>query len=316
MESVGITYLQLTFVIKMREACTLPRAKASMLRGGIGDILLKKYCLKNGACEDCSYHEDCLVQRIMYSSFAKAPSFMGENASLGYVVFCDDYREAFGPDDEMSFDIILFGRETAYVGVLADAVMALAETGLSDRLNKFDLVQILGRTGHDIRESDGYLDPEECESRLLDDYIEHRLERFEHVNAESCLKLEFKNETTLKDRKRELTEFELEPFLRALLLRINLMRQYQLGTSEGVELWEPPEPVPVLISQESKPMSVPRYSGRKQQKMHLKGIKGQMVLKNVSGHWLRLLLAGEILHVGKNTSFGFGKYLVKTEEDE
>lgn len=316
MEPFNISYLQLTFVIKMREACTLPRAKASMLRGGIGDMLLKKYCLKNGACEDCSYHEDCLVQKIMYSSFSKAPSFMEKNASLGYIVYCDDYGEAYNQNDEISFDLILFGHEVAYIGVLTDAVTSLAEIGLSDWHHKFKVLQILGRTGHDIRGSDGDLDPEECEPRLLDDYIEHRLQRFENTDSSSRLKVELKNETTLKDMKRQLTEFELEPFLRALLLRINLMREYQQGTSEGVELWESPDPIPILVSQQARPMSVPRYSGRKQQKMYLNGIKGQMTVKNVSNDWLRLLLAGEILHVGKNTSFGFGKYLVKTEEDE
>lgn len=43
--------------------------------------------------------------------------------------------------------------------------------------------------------------------------------------------------------------------------------------------------------------------------MNLHGIGGEIFLNNVSEDDLRLLLAGEILQVGKNTSFGFGKYM-------
>ena len=40
----------------------------------------------------------------------------------------------------------------------------------------------------------------------------------------------------------------------------------------------------------------------------LKGIVGKADLADISEEWLELLLAGEVAHIGKNTSFGFGKY--------
>lgn len=57
-------------------------------------------------------------------------------------------------------------------------------------------------------------------------------------------------------------------------------------------------------------MTVRRYSSTQDQKMPLKGIKGEMRLSHIPGELMPALLAGEVLHIGKNTSFGFGKYRV------
>mgnify|MGYP003309565716 CR=1 FL=1 len=44
--------------------------------------------------------------------------------------------------------------------------------------------------------------------------------------------------------------------------------------------------------------------------MIFKGIKGSILLEHLEEDFLALLLAGEIIHIGSNTSFGFGRYRV------
>ena len=45
--------------------------------------------------------------------------------------------------------------------------------------------------------------------------------------------------------------------------------------------------------------------------MILHGIEGQMALETIDEEVLPVLLAGELVHVGKNSRFGFGRYQVK-----
>ena len=45
--------------------------------------------------------------------------------------------------------------------------------------------------------------------------------------------------------------------------------------------------------------------------MFLKGIVGEIDLADISDEMLELLLAGELIHIGKNTSFGFGRFILK-----
>ena len=66
--------------------------------------------------------------------------------------------------------------------------------------------------------------------------------------------------------------------------------------------------LPEQIRECSVKKEVLRYSNRRSQSMKLRGITGEMEIQNVSSANLKLLLAGELIHIGKNTSFGFGRY--------
>ena len=62
--------------------------------------------------------------------------------------------------------------------------------------------------------------------------------------------------------------------------------------------------------EKSYPASVKRYSTTHQDAMTLRGILGEIYMEGLTLEQQKMLLAGEILHVGKNTKFGFGKYIL------
>ena len=55
-----------------------------------------------------------------------------------------------------------------------------------------------------------------------------------------------------------------------------------------------------------------RFFNENKSDIYLRGISGKVVLSEMSEECLDYLLAGELLNIGKNTSFGFGKYRIKT----
>ena len=71
------------------------------------------------------------------------------------------------------------------------------------------------------------------------------------------------------------------------------------------------EELPEIVKQEVTFESVPRFSSTQGKKMSLKGIGGNVIFDYLPEKLLIALLAGEKMHIGKNTSFGFGKYVVK-----
>ena len=82
--------------------------------------------------------------------------------------------------------------------------------------------------------------------------------------------------------------------------------------SHDVQKWyESDYVLPILIQQTTRPISVKRFSNRKESAMFLKGIVGEIDLADISDEMLELLLAGELIHIGKNTSFGFGRFILK-----
>ena len=53
-----------------------------------------------------------------------------------------------------------------------------------------------------------------------------------------------------------------------------------------------------------------RYSNRQNMKMKLGGLIGYIYLETDDLETKKLLIAGELLHLGKNTSFGLGDYIL------
>jgi len=53
-----------------------------------------------------------------------------------------------------------------------------------------------------------------------------------------------------------------------------------------------------------------RYSNRQHTAMKLGGLIGTISYSGNIGQYMQLIQLGEYLHVGKNTTFGLGKYMI------
>lgn len=121
--------------------------------------------------------------------------------------------------------------------------------------------------------------------------------------------MKFHSPATIKYQGEFIQEFTSEALGDALWRRL-----YILSAFESLEMSEkrPGElPPPQIIDQLVRQDEVPRRSSRHDMFMKLKGIVGEIRISQIDDMWLDILQAGEIVHVGKNTSFDFGKYRIK-----
>ena len=49
----------------------------------------------------------------MYSKYEKKPSFVTTGESVGYVLECNNYKEEFDQGEQLSFQLILYRRDSA-----------------------------------------------------------------------------------------------------------------------------------------------------------------------------------------------------------
>lgn len=302
---LDIRYVKLEFTLTFPNSCVLPISKASAIRGGMGEMLLRANCIRDRDCDNCDFVDECIVQRTMYSRFENKPDFMSQNDSVGYVIECENYMEEFNAGDELKFYLILFGKTIVYFNQYMQALFALGQNGLGKDKAKFYISQVKNNKGQAILDGNNIF-MEYYQIDTIADYVERRLK---DIRQECCNELKFKTATTIKYQGNFIQEFNMEAIVNAIKRRIYILDSFE--NIDGEELYKSQFELPKIIDQDIKTIKVRRYSSRKNAGMPLQGIKGEVVLDVISDELMPLLLAGEILHIGKSTSFGFGRYIVK-----
>ncbi len=297
-----VKYIKLHFTLQIAEDSMLPVYKASALRGGMGEMLLRVNCVGDRKCELCEYEPECIVRRVIYSQMRIRPPFMTEGDSIGYVIDCENYKEEFRKGDLLNFDMLLFGRTIVYFGQILQAFQMLGVNGLGKEGTKFRIAQVTNSRRETVMDGRNVF-MTRLEATRICDYVSYRIDE-----GKESAKLVFHTPLTMKCRGEYCREFNIIDILRGAERRI-----YMLNCYEGIDTERPDTDdfVPVQISQRAKERKVRRYSTTHDQKITLNGIDGEVELSGIRQEAMEFLLAGELVHVGKNTSFGFGRYSVR-----
>ena len=317
----GLCYTILLFTVRFVSDAQLPKYKGFALRGGIGNMLLDEFCMreqlrKKEACFRCEFLKECIVQRIMYAPMEIPAVSMSEGSSEGYVVECEDRRELVREGDTMVFRLLLFGKTMYYLSPLLSAVYRLGIAGLGGDQAQFETISIQNERGDYILNGQDIFKDRYRICRL-ERTIDRRLQK---MIPKDTLELKFLSPIALKKKGTILENPTIEELLKAAERRIYIMNCF-----EGIPMEEPKGIEERLgglktLACEYHPTVIPRYSFRKDTKIYLKGSYGTLVVsmkdcEDGDREWiLRTLLAGEVLHVGSNTSFGFGRYRVNAGE--
>lgn len=301
-KALQIRYVKLHFGLRMTEDTWLPMNKVSAIRGGIGEMLLRANCIRDRQCGSCDFESECIVRRTLYSRFDEKPDFVTSGDSVGYVLECENYEKNFYEGDLLEFHLILFGKTIVYFSQFLQAVYQLGMAGIGKARAKYEIIAVRNTVGRDMLRGSEIL-MERYVVKTLWDYVRYRQGGFDGRAFPD--RIRFRTPVTLKHQGKIQRTLSPEAVIPALCRRI-----YMLDCFEGLNCemlkWEGSSPK--VLSEFSEPVSVCRYSSTQDQKMPLRGIRGEMRLERIPEELIPLLLAGELTHIGKNTSFGFGRY--------
>lgn len=305
-KALQIRYVKLHFKIVFLNHAELPVNKVSALRGGMGEMLLRANCIKDRRCDSCDFESECIVRRTMYSKFRKQPAYVKKGSeSIGYVLECENYETQFARGDALNFQLLLFGSAIVYLNLFLQAFYALGMQGIGSGHARFQVLSVKNTNKEDLLVN-GSIYMKKYTIHHISDYVSYRMDQFKKSPPEGILK--FKTPLTLKYRREFLQEFHMAAITAATWRRIYMLACFegiQDGISETISI-----PIPNIQYQEHRFVSVKRYSTSHGDFMYLKGIEGIVQTDSLEHDALCLLSAGELIHIGKNTSFGFGKYRI------
>lgn len=303
-----IPYTTLTFCLRFREPVEVPEHKVSALRGGLGEMLLRKNCVADRNCEACGFQESCIVWNAFYTPMRLKPEYMTGKESLGYLIECDNLETFMDAGHGFAFRLKLFGRNIALFSQYLDAFWQLGQSGIGKSHARFEIAAVLLEDDTILLDEDGiYMD--RFRIRTVGDYVDVRMrELSEQADAgtEAGCVLHFKMPLALRKDRVDLEQFDADAIWRAVHRKIQMMSYF---SEIPVEL-EKSLVWPQILDSRTEKSSVKRYSNTHKRGMELKGIRGAVLMEPVSEERLEELLAGELFHIGRNNSFDFGRYEV------
>lgn len=309
-DALQVRFIKLRFTIIFLQDSQLPEDKVSAIKGGMKEMLVHMNCIRDRQCEFCDFESECIVQRTMYSKFEKTPEFVTPDGSIGYVLACEDGREYFREGERLSFYLILFGKTIVYLNQIVQAFREMGmQNGIGKNHARFQIADIQNTEGQSFLEKN-ILDMRKCIVHVLYDYI--LFHNMRSVMLGRGRRIVFKSPLTLKYQNEFLQEFQLNAIVKAVVRRIYMLDCFEGIKSDIYEKYNYRDIiVPEFLQQEHYSVRVCRYSARKNEKMILKGIKGQALLPELTEDVWKILVVGELTYIGKNTSFGFGRYVIQ-----
>jgi hypothetical protein len=296
--------------LKPIEPIELPVYKGSAFRGGLGQVLKEMVCIRRDRqCGRCSISNKCSYTFV----FDTAAYYAGQARDSGSVpqpfVLEPPLEEEtrYEVCQTINFRLVLLGRGVDYLPYFLSAFDFMGERGIGRRRGRFELFRVTDSYSGEVvydRESgevNSLLTPRNLSDLLL-----------KSVACQSCC-LTLLTPLRLKQGGSLTEQFNFELLIRAILRRITYLNQY-FGDQE-IEL-----DYKQLIDQakeiKTRARNIAwrdweRYSSRQDTRMKLGGIVGDIEFAGDITPFWPFLLMGQEIHIGKNTTFGLGKYLVE-----
>lgn len=299
---------------RLKDDALLPPYQGSTLRGLLGHALKRVVCtLKHQECGQCLLREKCVYAFFFHTpDRGDAPSPAARMAAppKPYVLEPPQWGQSdYKSGDILDFSILLFGRANEYLPYLIYAFKHMGSLGIGKKVQgrraQYDLEQVFfeNRCIY-TAETDRLLVVEPLGLRLTDPMDSGQAASAIHIDFETPLRVKFKNSFS--------AELPFHLLVRTVLRRISSLEAVHgpgepdldyrglVARAEGIRVRE----------NGLRWFDWPRYSARQDQKMLMGGLVGRMVYAGELSEFLPLLRFGEEVHIGKQTSFGLGRYRI------
>ncbi len=302
------------FTLEAIDNIRLPEYKGAVFRGGFGYAFRKVVCIQraNKDCTDCMIRKSCVYSYIFETPLPDDAEVLRLYKTVPHPFVLEpplDDNRIIEKYSETEFNLILIGKAIDYLPYFIFTFNELGKTGIGRDRSRFTLKKVESITADDSRIP-------------IYNHQEQILESGYHViNPEQLIKHEQTNEIELKfitplrvkfDGK-ITSNIEFHIILRNLLRRISSLSIFHCGKKYECDYTALIEEAKKIETTKNKLKwyDWERFSTRQKQKMNLGGLVGSITVNGNLNPFLQLLRLGEYIHVGKNTSFGLGRYEIK-----
>lgn len=311
------------FHYEVEETVRMPSYKGSVLRGGFGATLKKVACnIRQSECRDCMLKDKCAYYQIFETPIPKDSKYYEGQTFAPHPFVLEPPLETVGEyrrGDQIVFHLLLIGRAIDFLPYFVLAFHILGQWGLGERIDGrrgkcfLEKIESIDAHGHSDVVYVG------ASQSLSDEYHIITPERIFGAGSEisrNSITLDFLTPTRIKSDGRFREHIDFEMLIRSLIRRILPLSYFHCGQDLDMDyksLTQQARQNVRKTQEETQWDDWSRYSRRQKARMSLGGFRGKVTFEGELDGFMPLLLLGEYIHVGKNTAFGLGKYVISRE---
>lgn len=303
------------FVLTLRalDVIELPPYKGSTFRGGFGTAFKKVVCtIKGTECDNCLLKSKCIYSYIFETPPPEDSEILRkyENAPHPFIIEPPpETKRIYKPGETITFNLVLIGKAIDYLAYFIYTFIELGKTGIGKGRGQYELTEVSCDGKAVYNPADGQLKyfPVDLPS------ISESLKSTNGFESSGSITFNFLTPTRLVVNEDLVVEPEFHHLIRGLLRRISNLSYFHYGERLTLDFKG-------LIGRASGIRTAEktiqwydweRYSSRQDTRMKLGGFIGKARFAGDMKEFVPFLKLGEILHVGKGTGFGLGKYGVE-----
>ncbi len=291
------------FTFKVMKKIQLPDYSGSVLRGHFGNQLRRTVCLtKQATCDNCP-----LIKRCSYGRL-----FENINDRIfihPYIIEPLPYKTNFiNENKDFTFSMILIGDAIEDLSLITFIWSKVFSIGFKhrDNIGFAELTMISLDSGEIIYDK-------EDENPIIRDhnqYISLTEKNYNSVTIKMITPLRIQ---TTNDYGKSIIlgqeNFTIKEFVKSLIRRVKILKEYLNLDFPIYDINEFQDIT--MITNNIKFTSTKRFSSKQKAEMEFYGLLGEFELNGDSLAKLSLILElCQYLHIGKSTTFGFGKYKI------
>lgn len=311
-----LPYAVFKFHLTAKDRLYLPEYKGSALRGGFGTAFKKVCCVNSGQkyCNDCQLNTNCAYAYIFETP--QTSSYRADIAATNlphpFVILPPlSRKDTIEPAGSLTFMLTLIGRGVDFLPYYVYAFDELGRVGLGRGKGRYQLEKVTNDNEQEIYHVNHRTLKANFHTKNINDLI---------VETTSWNKtkiiINFLTPTRITEKNQLTKELSFDLLIRNLLRRGSLVAQVHSPTDGQWQLdygavLEYARTKVALLKSELAWYDWERYSNRQQRRMNFRGFIGQITYQGEIEPFLPLIQLGHYIHLGKNTSFGMGHYVVK-----
>ena len=289
----------------------LPEFKGSTFRGVFGRALKNVVCaLKRQECADCLLKDKCLYS-VVFETPDTSKTTQGRIAAPPHPFVIEppsDTITHYKTGDRFGFNLLLFGETNMNLPYYVYAFEEMGKTGMGKRVDG-----IRGRFTLEEVSSGNSLIYSNTDRKLRTD---KELDNIGLSETGPCpekdikINIKFITPVRLKFENRLTAELPFHVLARAMLRRVSSLFNAYDGKEPELDykgMVKRAEDVGI-VKNELQWHDWRRYSFRQDQAMLLGGMTGSVAYAGALGEYLPLIELCSKLHIGKQTTFGLGRF--------